>query len=308
MRVVGVTEFGGPDRLGVHEVPEPHAGPGEVRLRVAAVAVNPTDAGVRSGMRDPQGAPPPWVPGMDAAGTVDEVGEDVPFAVGDRVMAIALPLSEHGGANAELLVGPWQSMTRVPEGMGLVEASTLPMNGLTAVQLLEQLALPGGATLAVTGAAGWLGHLLIPLAKLQGLIVVADAKESDREQLMALGADVVLERDGFVDAVRERWAEGVDALADLAVQKEAAVPAVRDGGAFASVRGWRGDGSRGIRFVVTMVFDEYRSHEKLDRLRDLAERGVLTPRVAEVLPVERAADAHRRMEAGGVRGRIVLTF
>ena len=100
MRLVGVEEFGGPERLQVFEVPEPHAGTGEVRIRVHAVAVNPTDVGVRSGLRDPQGAPPPYAPGMDAAGVVDEVGEGSPWRVGQQVMAMALPLSEHGGAIA----------------------------------------------------------------------------------------------------------------------------------------------------------------------------------------------------------------
>lgn len=96
MRVIGVQEFGGPEALAVHEVPEPHAGPGEVRIGVRAFAVNPTDAGVRGGGRDLGGAQPPYVPGMDAAGIVDEVGEGVDqWQTGDEVMAIA-PLREHG--------------------------------------------------------------------------------------------------------------------------------------------------------------------------------------------------------------------
>ncbi|MFD1720674.1 NADP-dependent oxidoreductase [Amnibacterium endophyticum] len=309
MRVVGVTEFGGPERLGVHEVRDPHAGPGEVRIRVAAAAVNPTDAGVRGGMRDAGDAPPPWVAGMDAAGVVDEVGEGAPYEVGDRLMAIALPLSEHGGADVELLVGPWESMARVPAGASLEEASTLPMNGLTAVQLLRLLALPEGAVLAVTGAAGWLGNLLVPLAKRDGLIVVADAKAEDRALVTGLGADLVLERgSGFADRVRAAYPDGVDGLADLSVQQAEVLPAVRDGGRFASVRGWQGEPGRDVEFVAARVFSEYRSHDDLDRLGRLAEQGVLVPRVAEVLPAERAADAHRRMEAGGVRGRLVLAF
>ena len=309
MRVIGVTEFGGPEALGVHEVEDPHAGPGEVRIRVAAAAVNPTDAGVRGGMRDPGGLPAPWVAGMDAAGVVDEVGDGAPFAIGDRVMAIALPLRERGGADAELLVGPWESMAAVPAGASLEEASTLPMNGLTAVQILERLALPSGAVLAVTGAAGWLGNLLVPLAKLDGLHVIADAKEEDRALVAGLGADELVERgDGVAERIRALAPSGVDAIADLSLQQEALLPAVRDGGRFISVRGWQGVATRGIEFLTAAVFEEYRSHEKLDRLRSLAEQGVLVPRVAEALPAERAAEAHRRMEAGGVRGRLVLTF
>ncbi len=309
MRVLGVTEFGGPEKLGMHQVPEPHAGAGEVRIRVGAVTVNPTDSGVRSGMRGANGAAPPYVPGMDAAGTVDEAGPGARFTVGDRVMAMAVPLSDHGGADVEYLVGPWESMALVPIGFTLEQASTLPMNGLTAVQTLERLALPSGATLAVAGAAGWLGNLLIPLAKQDGLRVIADAKPEDEALVRALGADVVVPRGEHVaERIREAEPSGVDAVADLSVQKEALLPAVRDGGRFASVRGWEGVPTRGIEFVVVRVAQEYRSHAKLDRLRRLAEHGVLTPRVTEVLPVERAAEAHRRMDAGGLRGRIVLTF
>ena len=108
MRVVGVTEFGGPEALSVCEVPDPHAGPGEVRIRVRAATVNPTDTFHVTGARAEvlRVDPPPYVPGMDAAGTVDEVGEGVDgLRVGDDVMAIVVPHGTHG-AYSELLVVP----------------------------------------------------------------------------------------------------------------------------------------------------------------------------------------------------------
>ena len=101
MKVVGVDEFGGPEALRVFELPERHAGPGEVRIRVHAAAVNPTDTYIRNGARAEQqkATPPPYVPGMDAAGVLDEIGDGVAtdLAVGDRVMAIVLPKGSHGG-------------------------------------------------------------------------------------------------------------------------------------------------------------------------------------------------------------------
>jgi NADPH:quinone reductase-like Zn-dependent oxidoreductase len=304
-----VQEFGGPERLQVFEVPEPHARDGEVRIRVHAVAVNPTDAGVRGGMRDPQGAPPPYAPGMDAAGVVDEVGEGSPWQVGDRVMAIALPLSEHGGAYVEHLVGPWESMAPIPGGTDLVHAATLPMNGLTALQCLELLALRPGQTLAVTGAAGLLGNYLVQLGAHAGLRVVADAAPKDRDLVASLGADEVVDRgDDVADRIRAVTDGGADGLVDAALQREQVVPAVRDGGRFVDVRGWEGTGERGITFLRALVAKEYRSQDKLETLRRFAEDGILTLRVADVLPVADAAEAHRRMEAGGVRGRLVLTF
>jgi len=310
MQVVGVEQFGGPEALAVHEVPEPHAGSGSVRIRVAAFAVNPTDTGVRAGQRDSSKASPPYVPGMDAAGVIDEVGPDVSgWAVGDEVMAMALPLSTHGGAYVQELVAPVGSFTRVPRGLSLPVASTVPMNGLTALQILSRAALEPGQTLAVTGAAGLLGNYVVQLARAAGITVIADAGPADESLVRSLGPDHIVQRgDGFADAVRAIVPEGVDALADAAVQRSAVVGAVRDGGVFLDVRGWAGDGSRGIRFEQVMVFEEYRSFDKLEQLRHAVESGTVTPRVAEVLPAARAAEAHERLEAGGTRGRFVLTW
>jgi NADPH:quinone reductase-like Zn-dependent oxidoreductase len=246
---------------------------------------------------------------MDAAGIVDEAGEGAPWSVGDELMAMALPLSEHGGAYVERLVGPWESMTRIPQGTDLIAASTLPMNGLTAMQILDLLDLGPGSTLAVTGAAGILGNYLVQLAKHAGITVIADSSERDRPLVAGLGPDLVVERgDDVAERIREAYPDGVDALADLSVQKEQVVPAVADRGRFVSVRGWQGVPERDIEFLRSMVSTEYRSQDKLEALRRHVESGVLTLRVADVLPAEQAADAHRRLEAGGVRGRIVLTF
>ena len=309
MKIVGVSTFGGPEALEVLEAPEPHAGPGEVRIRVRAAAVSPTDTMLRSGAQDMGGLEPPYIPGMDAAGTVDEVGEGAGWQIGDEVMALALPRSERGGAYAEYLVAPADSVARIPGGIGLEAASTLPMNGLTAVQALEKLALAEGQVLAVTGAAGTLGNYLIQLAKEAGLTVVADAADKDAPLVAALGADYVVARgDDVADRIRELFPDGVDALADGAVLDAKAAGAVRDNGGFATFRGWNGEPGRGITVHPIWVREEYHSGAKLDRLRVLAEADLLSPRIADVLPAERAAEAHRRLEAGGLRGRIVLTF
>jgi len=125
----------------------------------------------------------------------------------------------------------------------------------------------------------------------------------------SLGADHVVPRgDGFAEAVRAIVPDGVDALADCAVQRDVVVPALRDGGVFIDVRGWKGNGAEGVRFTQVFVFNEYRSFEKLEHLRHAVEGGTIVPRVAEVLPASRATEAHERLEAGGTRGRFVLTW
>jgi NADPH2:quinone reductase len=312
MRAVGVIEYGGPEVLQMVDLPETHAGPGQVRMRVHAAAVNPTDTYVRNGDRAAaqQADPPPYVPGMDVAGVVDEVGEgvDTGIAVGDAAMAMVVPRGSHG-AYQESIVLDARAVVPAPAGTTHAEACTLPMNGLTARLSLDLLALAPGSTLAVTGAAGAYGGYVVQLAKADGLTVIADASPADTGLVEALGADIVVRRgDDFAEQVRTHFRSGVDGLADGAVMNELCLPAVRDGGAFTSVRGWKGDPGRGITCSTTFVTAYDGEWEKLDRLRQQVEAGLVTLRVAATYPAERAADAHGRLEAGGTRGRCVIEF
>ena len=312
MRAVGITRFGGPEVLHVVELPDPEAGPGEVRIRVRAAAVNPTDTQLRSGARAERlkDVPPPHVPGMDVAGVLEQIGDGVvtDLQVGDRVMAIVLPLGSRGGY-AERVVVPAESVVRAPRGTTDVEAATLPMNGLTARLALDQLALGPGQTLAVTGAAGAVGGYAVQLGAAEGLRVVADASAADERLVHELGAPTVVRRgEDFAAQVRAVVPGGVDGLVDAALLDAAAVGAVRDSGRMVTLRGYEGRASerRGITFLPVYVRNYARERDKLDRLRVQAEDGILTLRVARTLPLEQAAEAHRLLESGGLRGRLVL--
>ncbi|MEI7925847.1 MAG: NADP-dependent oxidoreductase [Chloroflexota bacterium] len=312
MRGVGIIEFGGPEALQLVDLPEEHAGAGQVRVRVHAATVNPTDTYLRNGSRAAvlKDVPPPHVPGMDAAGVIDEVGPgtSTDLKVGDAVFAMVVPNGSHG-AYRESIVLSADAVTRAPAGVGHVEASTLPMNGLTARQSLDQLALKPGQTVAVTGAAGAYGGYVVQLAKADGLRVIADAAPADEALVKGLGADIVVPRGADIaEQIRKVCPEGVDGLADGSFQSEQAVGAVRDGGAFASVRGWAGTGERGITFHRTSVRDYDHRADLLAGLREHVESGAVTLRVAATYPPEQAAEAHRRIEAHGVRGRLVITF
>ncbi|MFO1190108.1 MAG: NADP-dependent oxidoreductase [Alphaproteobacteria bacterium] len=312
MRAVGLMMHGGPEVLTVIDVPEGHAGPGQVRVRVHAAAVNPTDIKWRNGSRAAlqKVDPPPYVPGMDAAGIVDEVGAGVltGVKVGDAVMAMVVPKGSHG-AYREQIVLDARAVVRAPAGTTHVAACTLPMNGLTARQSLDLLGLAPGQSIAVTGAAGAYGGYVVQLARTEGLTVIADASEADHRLVASLGADIVVRRGPDVAArIRQHFPNGVDGLADGAVLNELVIPAVRDGGAFTSVREFKSVPERGIRFSSTAVRRYDGEYEKLDRLRQLVEAKALTLRVADTYPPERAAEAHRRLEAGGTRGRLVITF
>ena len=297
------------------DLPDPVPGPGELVIRVHAATVNPTDTGLRSGARAERlkDVPPPHVPGMDAAGILDQIGDgtETDLRVGDRGMAIVLPLGTHG-AYAERVVVPAESVARSPAGVTDAAAATLPMNGLTARLALDELSLEPGQTLAVTGAAGAVGGYAVQLGRAAGLRVVADAAPADEDLVRALGADDVVPRgDDFVAGVRLVVPEGADGMVDAALLEERALGAVRDGGAIVTLRGFDGAGvpdRRGIVFHPVYVRNYAREHAKLDRLRAQVEAGVLTLRVARTLPAEHAPEAHRLLEAGGTRGRLVLEF
>ncbi len=312
MRAVGLMTHGGPEVLRIVDVPEVHAGPGQVRLRVHAAAVNPTDTMARNGARAEQqkADPPPYIPGMDAAGIVDEVGDGVTSGVkvGDTVMAMVCPIASHG-AYREQIVLDQRAVVPAPAGTTHVQACSLPMNGLTARQSLDLLNLSPDQVLAVTGAAGAYGGYVIQLAKSEGLTVIADAADADRTLVSSLGADIIVARGNDVATrFREHYPDGVDGLADGAVLNEAVIPAVKDRGAYTSVRHFMGEPQRDISFTATSVRSYDGEYEKLDTLRQQAEAGILTLRIADSMPAAEASEAHRRLEAGGTRGRLVLEF
>ena len=307
-RAVAIPEPGGPEVLQVieREVREPAAG--EVRIRVRFAAVNPTDVGTR--MRGAPDAEPPWIPGMDAAGVVETVGEGVTeLEVGQEVMAATSPRRADGGAQAELIVVPAACAVPIPCGVSLQAAATLPMNGLTAILGLELLGLAPGETLGVTGGAGLLASYVIPLAKDAGLTVVADAKPEDAELVRGYGADTVIERsDDFSAAVRAVVPDGVAAVYDTALLNDRACGAIRDGGGLAVVRGWEGPAERGITVHQVSVFTVLDRTDWLRKLASMAEEGRITLRPLETFPPERAAEAQERMDAGGLRGRLLIAF
>src|SRR5919107_273535 len=214
----------------------------------------------------------------------------------------ALGAIQFGGRDAPHVVG-------VPAGSTDAEASTLPMNGLTARLALDLMGLRPGSVVAVTGAAGAFGGYVVQLGKADGHTVVADASEADELLVRDLGADVVVRRgDDVAERIRAEFPDGVDGLADGSVQDALVLPAVRNGGKVATVRGYRGDGSGRVEVLPTLVRRYAENAAALDRLREQVESGALTLRVARTFAPEEAPEAHRVLAAGGVRGRLVITF
>jgi len=288
----------GPDSIQIIDVPVVEPGPGEVRVRIAAASVNPVDLGVANGVFHAMNLvhqPEHTGLGWDFAGTVVAAGSDVDLSVGTRVAGLVAGFDRAFGTYAEQLVVSAADVAVVPDGLDLVAASTVPLNGLAAAQIVDILgdAPAGGDQLLVTGAAGAVGGYVASLAQDRGWQVTGLARPEDEEFVRGLGA-------GFTTHAEPGW----DAVADGAALQERGLALVRDGGDFVGVRpGAEPATERGI--TVTAVV----THPDGPRLGGLLARtasGDLPPRVHAVVPLDRVADAHRAVAKGGVRGRYVL--
>src|SRR4051794_31445280 len=176
MRAIGIYQYGTADELTLVDLPTPEPGPGQLRIRSRATTVNPTDTTFRSGYQADlmDGREKPFRPGMELAGVVDAVGEGVEdWSLGERVFAITSPVIATGGAYAEFVIVPTTSAARIPDGVGFLEAATIPMNGLTVRLAFDLIELKPGQTLGITGAAGAVGGYAIELASAMGVRIAA---------------------------------------------------------------------------------------------------------------------------------------
>lgn len=306
MRAVVARGYGGLEVLETVMVPLPEPGSGQVRIRVEAATVNPVDLVTRSGALVEAGlmaARECTGIGWDVAGVVDRLGAGVTaFVPGQRVIGLRDLLDVSLGAYAEYLVLDATAVAPAPPDATAAAAATLPLNGLTALQALDLLGLVAGDTVLVTGAAGAVGGFAVDLAVRRGLRVVAQAGSADEEFVRGLGAEWVVGRDAsdLASDVRRLVPGGADGALDTAGHGIRALAAVRTKGAFATVVG----GSAPLPLRGIRVHQQWISADGA-ALAELAAMG-LTLRVADTLPLERAAEAHDRLAAGGMRGRLVL--
>lgn len=282
----------------LEDVAPPPLGAGDVRIDVAAAGVNPVDTRVVAGpLRDIVGLPDPVGLGWDVSGTVAEVGEEVTHVgPGDRVAGILqlFVFKPAVGTHADRTVLPGGAVARVPDGLDLVEAASLPLNALTARQGLDLLGPADGRTLLVTGGAGAVGGHALVLAARDGWRVTALARETDAAFVADTGAELVTELPG----------PSFDAVLDAAVLLESALGAVRDGGAFVGLAPASPVAAeRGIA-VQTVVQEP--DAGTIAALLQLAADGVLDARVAGRVPLWDAATAYEAVARGGQRGRWLL--
>jgi NADPH:quinone reductase-like Zn-dependent oxidoreductase len=273
--------------------------------------VNPVDWKTREG-RGAAGAsgPPPFILGWDVAGVVTEVGRGVTtFAPGDRVFGMPW-FPRAAGAYAEFVTAPSRQFAHMPDGLSFEHAAALPLAALTAWQALVDTAhVSGGDTVLVNGASGGVGHLAVQVAKARGARVIGTARAANHDFLGSLGADECVD---YESVALEDAARDVDLVLDF-VGGEASVAALdtlREGGLLISVPSGASEeaaaeaGKRGIRLTGILV--EPDGHA-LGELAALVGEGRLKVHVDGAAPLAEAAAVHERLQAGGVRGKLVLT-
>lgn len=298
MRAVIIDSYGDPSVLHLSEIEDPVAGPGQVRIKTAAAAVNPVDLGTRSGAAAAAVPDPvfPMVLGWDVAGTIDQVGEGVArFAPGDRAIAMSLWFVTRTGTYADYVVLDEGACAKAPDGVDDVAAATIPLNGLTAWSVLAVAGAQPGDRLLVTGAAGGVGGFVVELASRRGLVVTGFARTKDLETVRALGAAEAVDD---LEAV-----SGFDYVVDTTANPALAAPYVAKGGRLLTLSGRLASTPEDRTVKAVGVRNNV---EALETLAQMAGNGELTLRVADVLPFEQAAEAHSRFASGGVRGRLVL--
>ena len=299
----GFGRYGGPEVQEFFDRPDPAPGCGEVLIQVDVAGVNPLDHMLRSGLVDglDGGRPFPRVLGMEAAGTVLARGEDVNgLEVGDAVFGFALT---GGGTYAETTVLSAPNTARIPEGLSATVAATLPVAGTTAVDVLDQLSLPAGATVLVNGVGGGVGLAVARLAIGRELRVIGTGSTAKREQAEAIGVRFIDYTAGdVVAAARELVPDGFDGIVDLVggTSLRTVAPLARDPRNVIAV----GDMSvpdLGGRFVERRL-----DRENLERSARLALDGVLAPVITAVHPLSDAVAALATVESGHAAGKVVI--
>jgi NADPH:quinone reductase-like Zn-dependent oxidoreductase len=310
MKAVRFHEYGAPDVLRYEEVEQPAPGAGEARIRVAATTFNGVDGNIRGGfMQGPIPVALPHTPGIDVAGTVDAIGEDVTnVQVGDQVVAF-LPMAADG-ASAEYVLAPADVLAPAPTSIPLADAAALPVVALTAWQaLFDHGRLSAGQRVLINGAGGAVGAYAVQLARRAGAHVLATASPASSARVRAAGADEVI--DHTSTEVNSAVTEPVDLVLNLAPvapeQLAALLDLIRPGGVIVNTTVWMpapSDGERGVRGIDLFVRSDA---GQLSQLVDLVDKGELTVDVAKRVPLAELPTLHADALAGTLpSGKVVV--
>jgi NADPH2:quinone reductase len=312
MKAFAIEGFG--EQGSVRDVPVPEPAKGQLRVRVGTAGLNPFDVAVVQGhVKDHMEHRFPLVPGMDASGTVDAVGEGVEgHAVGDEVFGSVGKGYLGEGTLAEFTTVSAGTVTHKPSSFDHAVAAAIPTAGVTALNMADTLVLSNGQTVIVVGATGGVGSYFVQLAARRGARVVAVCRGENAEYARGLGAaDVIDYSAGDVaDAVRSRYPDGIDAVADMhgdAEQLAELAEQIPSGGRVASVVGavdietLEASGVEGTNVQGRVMT------ESLEVLSGMIEAGEIVVPEIHTYPLAEAGEAFAAVGTGHVRGKIVVT-
>ncbi|ALE05751.1 NADPH:quinone reductase [Arthrobacter sp. ERGS1:01] len=297
MKAARFRRFGGPEVLELVDLPDPHAGPGQIRIAVRAAGINASDWKKRQGLMDQD---LPQTMGYEAAGIIDELGPGVTdVTVGDRVFGIG----GGGAAQAELAVLDFYAP--IPALLDFAGAAALPAAVETAARALDQLGVGHGSTVLINGASGSIGSAAVQLALVRGARVIGTGSPATHDYLRGLGAEPVAYGEGMTGRIRAMVPDGVDLALDVAGSGVLAELIELAGGAehVITIADFAGARDHGVRFSRG---DSGRATYALALAADLIGSGRFSLPVGQTFPLADVAEAHRVGEAGLVRGKLVL--
>lgn len=302
MRAACYRSYGDPSVLAVEDVDPPHAGAGQIRIRAAASSVNPADWKLRFGyLAEYVPLQFPAIPGNDAAGVVDELGDGVEgVAVGDRVFGVTRMA---GGAAENVVLIAWAP---IPDTLTVAQAAGAGLAGVAGVRALDLLDLSSGQTLLIEGAAGGVGSITTQVATARGLTVIGTALENNHEYLRSIGAIPTTYGEGLRERVATLAPSGVDGVLDNAGSGSLGeLVAIAGNPDHVVTLADFNASAVGVRLVDGLSGSP---RAGLQEIAHLAATRWLTVTVTETFPLEKIADAHTLSQSGHVRGKLVLTI
>lgn len=310
MHAIVQSEWNGPDSLQLTDIDQPRPAPTEIGVRVHAAGVNPVDYYTSKGMAYNKVLSLPFINGWDVAGVVEEIGYGVTrFNVGDRVFGMPW-FPRQAGGYAEYVTAPSRHMAAIPENLSFIEAAALPLAGLTAWQMLVDVAkVEPGQRVLISAAAGGVGHLAVQIAKAHGAYVIGTARTAKHDFLVELGVDEAVD---YTAVPVQQAVRDVDAVIQMFGGDAglAALECLRPGGILVSAQAAWTPGMHeraaelGVRAYDYLVEPDAGA---LEAIAALARKGALQVHIAQQLPLANAARAQRIVSEGRTSGKIVLT-
>lgn len=311
MKAMIIKAFGGSDVFEPQDMPKPQPGANQVLVKVHATSINPVDFKIRQA-GSWAGVKPPAIIGYDVSGVIEAVGEEVKdFKVGDEVFYTPEIFGGPAGSYAEYHVANEAIVAHKPINLSHIEAASIPLAGGTAWDaLITRANLQVGESVLIHGSGG-VGSLAVQIAKAAGARVLVTCSSRMVDLVKELGADCAIDykSQDFVEVVQQTQEMGVDVVFDTVGGSTLAqsIAVTKPQGRMVSIVNTTGDlfAAHPKNITLHFLFLE-RARYKLDSLRTLIERGKLKPVIDSVMPLSDVAQAHDRIEQGGLQGKIVL--